>query len=52
LRIVRDGYDAGTLSMSDLLQAQLLYQQSRDKYTESYSQLKISEAEWKLAGGE
>lgn len=52
LRIVRDSYDAGTLSMSDLLQAQLLYQQSRDKYTESYSQLKISEAEWKLAGGE
>ena len=52
LRLLRDSYAAGVCKMSDLLEAQLLFQQSRDRYTEAFSGLKISEAEWRLSGGE
>lgn len=38
LRLQTDYYQAGTCTMSDLLEAQALYQQSRDKYVESYAQ--------------
>ena len=37
LRIHRDYYRAGTCKMSDLLEAQLLYQQSCDKHTDAYA---------------
>jgi outer membrane protein TolC len=52
LRIVRNNYNAGTTKMSDLLEAQLLYQQALDGYTEAFSKLKISETEYKCATGE
>lgn len=42
LRLNEQYYKAGTSSMSDLLQAQQLYQQSRDKYAEAYSKYEIS----------
>lgn len=38
LRLQTDYYQAETCTMSDLLEAQALYQQSRDKYVESYAQ--------------
>ena len=37
LRLNRDFYQAGTTTMSDLLEAQLLYQQSLDKRTDAYT---------------
>ena len=37
LRICRNTYRAGTITMSDLLQAQLLYQQALDKRTDALS---------------
>ena len=36
LRLQRNYYRAGTSRMSDLLEAQLLYQQACDKYTDAY----------------
>jgi hypothetical protein len=37
--------------MSDLLDAQTLYQQSRDKYVDSYAQFKIKATEYLQATG-
>jgi outer membrane protein TolC len=37
LRLNRDYYRAGTSRMSDLLEAQLLYQQACDKYTDAFA---------------
>lgn len=37
--------------MSDLLQAQQLYQQSCDKYAEAYSKYEISKTEYLQATG-
>ena len=37
LRLNRDFYQAGTCTMSDLLEAQLLYQQALDKRTDAYT---------------
>ena len=37
LRLNRDYYRAGTSRMTDLLEAQMLYQQSRDKYTDAFA---------------
>lgn len=51
LRLQSDYYQAGTCTMSDLLEAQTLYQQSRDKYVESYSQYEIKKREYLLATG-
>ncbi len=51
LRLQSDYYQAGTCSMSDLLEAQTLYQQSRDKYVESYSQYEIKKREYLQATG-
>ena len=36
LRLNNDYYRAGTTTMSDLLDAQSSYQQSRDKYVDAY----------------
>ncbi len=46
LRIHNDYYKAGTCSMSDLLKAQSLYQQSKDKYVEAYSTYQIKKLEY------
>ena len=51
LRLNEQYYKAGTSSMSDLLQAQQLYQQSRDKYAEAYSKYEISKTEYLQATG-
>lgn len=42
LRLNMDYYSAGTATMSELLDAQTLYQQSRDKYVEAYTNLLLS----------
>ena len=34
-------YHAGTTTMSDLLDAQTLYQQSRDKFVETYARYQV-----------
>ena len=51
LRLNEQYYKAGTSSMSDLLQAQQLYQQSRDKYAEAFSKYEISKTEYLQATG-
>jgi outer membrane protein TolC len=49
LRLNLDYYNAGIITMSDLLEAQSLYQQSRDKLVDAYSQYKIKILEYKQA---
>lgn len=51
LRLQADYYRAGTCTMSDLLEAQSLYQQSRDKYVESYAGYEIKKREYLQATG-
>lgn len=51
LRLQTDYYQAGTCTMSDLLEAQTLYQQSRDKYVESYAQYEVKKREYLQATG-
>lgn len=51
LRLETDYYHAGTCTMSDLLEAQSLYQQSRDKYVENYAQYEIKKREYLQATG-
>ena len=51
LRLQSDYYKAGTCTMSDLLEAQTLYQQSRDKYVEIYSMYEIKKREYLQATG-
>lgn len=51
LRLQNDYYRAGTCTMSDLLEAQTLYQQSRDRYMESYAQYEIRKREYLQATG-
>lgn len=51
LRLNEQYYKAGTTGMSDLLEAQQLYQQSRDKYAEAYSKYEISKTEYLQATG-
>lgn len=46
LRLQTDYYNAGTCTMSDLLEAQTLYQQSRDRYVESYAQYEVNKCEY------
>lgn len=41
LRLNEDYYRAGTTTMSDLLDAQTIYQRSRDKYVETYAQFQV-----------
>ncbi|MGI6242491.1 MAG: TolC family protein [Prevotella sp.] len=52
LRLNRDFYQAGTVPMNDLLNAQQLYQQSRDRYTDAYAQLQTKILEYKQSIGE
>ena len=51
LRMQSDYYAAGTCTMSDLLEAQTLYQQSRDQYVESYAQYEVKKREYLQATG-
>ena len=51
LRIQRDTYHAGTSTMSDLLQAQLLLQQAKDQYTDAYVALQNARLAYRQAVG-
>ena len=49
LRLHRDYYQAGTCRMSDLLEAQLLYQQACDKQTDTYADYQNKLLEYRQA---
>ena len=51
LRINTDYYHAGTATITDLLNAQTLYQQSRDKYVESYTDYEVKKRAYLQATG-
>ncbi len=51
LRLNTDYYQAGTVAMSDLLDAQSLYQQSRNKYVESFTNYEVKKREYLQATG-
>ena len=52
LRMNRDFYQAGTTTMSDLLEAQLLYQQALDKRTDAYTDYQNKLLAYRQAVGE
>lgn len=52
LRLNRDYYQAGTVTMNDLLDAQQKYQQCRDRYTDAYAQLQTKIVEYKQSIGQ
>ena len=52
LRLNRDYYKAGTSRMSDLLEAQLLYQQSLDKRVDAYADYQNKLLEYRMATGQ
>ena len=52
LRLNRNFYRAGTCKMSDLLEAQLLYQQTLDSRTDAYANLQIKLMEYRQATGQ
>jgi outer membrane protein TolC len=52
LRLNRDYYQAGTSRMSDLLEAQTLYQQACDKRTEAFSTYQNKLLEYKQSTGQ
>ena len=51
LRLNTDYYEAGTSSVSDVLDAQSLYQQSRDKYVECFTDYEVKKREYLQATG-
>ena len=51
LRLNIDYYKAGITKMTDLLEAQLLYQQTRDKYTDSFAEYRIKLLEYEQSVG-
>ena len=51
LRLNTDYYEAGTVAISNLLDAQTLYQQSRDKYVESVSDYEVKKREYLQSTG-
>ncbi len=51
LRLQTDYYRAGTCTMSDLLEAQTLFQQSRDRYVESCAKYEVKKREYLQATG-
>lgn len=51
LRLNQDYYHAGTTTMSDLLDAQTMFRQSRDKYVDAYAQFQIKTVEYLQATG-
>lgn len=52
LRINRDQYNAGVSRMSDLLEAQLLYQQACDKRTDAFAEYRNRLLEYRHATGQ
>ena len=52
LRLNRDYYRAGTSKMSNLLEAQLLYQQSLDKRTDAFADYQNKLLDYKQATGQ
>ena len=52
LRLNRNFYQAGTSKMSDLLEAQLLYQQARDKQTDAVANYHNKLLEYRQATGQ
>ena len=52
LRLHDDYYRAGTTTMSDLLEAQTLYQNSRSAYVEAYAEYQIKKREYLQATGQ
>ena len=52
LRLNRDYYRAGTSKMSDLLEAQLLYQQALDRCTDAYADMQNKLLEYRQATGQ
>lgn len=52
LRLNRNFYTAGTTRMSDLLEAQMLYQQSLDRRTDAFADYQNSILEYKQAVGQ
>ena len=52
LRLNRDFYRAGTSRMSDLLEAQLLYQQTLDRRTDAYADYQLKLLEYRQATGQ
>ena len=51
LRLNQDYYKAGTSTMSDLLEAQMLYQQALDRRTEAYADYQVKLVDYRQAGG-
>ena len=51
LRLNEDYYKAGTTRMSDLLDAQSMFQQSRDQYVDAFVQFQIKKLEYLQATG-
>lgn len=51
LRLQTDYYGAGTCTMSEWLDAQTLFQQSRDKYVEAYARYEVKKREYMQATG-
>lgn len=52
LRLQRDYYKAGLTNMSDLLQAQLLHQQTLDRYTDAYSEYQMAIMDYRHSVGQ
>lgn len=52
LRLNEDYYRTGTTTMSDLLDAQSMFRQSRDKYVEAFSLYNIKVLEYRQATGQ
>lgn len=52
LRLNRDFYRAGTSKMSDLLEAQLLYQQAMDHHTDAIANYQLKLLDYRQAIGE
>ena len=51
LRLNRDFYQAGTVTMNDLLDTQQKYRQCRDRYTEAYTALQTKVVEYEQSIG-
>jgi outer membrane protein TolC len=52
LRLSRNCYQAGTTTMSDLLEAQMLYQQSLDKHTDAFADYQNKLLEYRHSTGQ
>ncbi len=51
LRLQRDGYEAGTVTMSDLLNAESLLQQSQDQYADAFVQYQNKKCSYLIKTG-